>query len=153
MMDVTGEARKAARYHIDGYNCAECVSKAVMEALGVEKKCVPRVATPFGAGIGRMGQACGALTGGAMVIGLLYGRDDPEDLETKVDAYRKVQEFYSRFEKENGSVTCREMIGVDLNTEEGMQEVDDRELMRTHCDGFIANATGILLDLIEGWGH
>ena len=52
---------------------------AVSKAAGIESPCVPRIASGFGGGIGRQGETCGAVTGGVMALGLIYGRDAAED--------------------------------------------------------------------------
>ncbi|MBI4710518.1 MAG: C_GCAxxG_C_C family protein, partial [Nitrospirae bacterium] len=44
------------------------------DKLRFDKETVLKIASPFGGGIGRMGETCGAVTGALMVIGLKYGR-------------------------------------------------------------------------------
>ena len=57
-----------------------------------------------------MREVCGAVSGAAMVLGAVYGGDGAED---KQGAYEKVQAFAEEFKKDNGSVICREILGID----------------------------------------
>ena len=85
------------------YNCAEAMLIAANEAyeLDLDERSL-RIASPFGGGMG-CEHACGALTGGLMVLGCMRGQtvshQDPR-LAALRDAY--VQSFRERF----GSVDC-----------------------------------------------
>lgn len=69
----------AKKYEMENGNCAQCVFCAVTEALGVENNDVFRAASGFADGIGLSGEGhCGALSGGVMAIGCLFGRKRDE---------------------------------------------------------------------------
>lgn len=123
---------------------------AVLEASGKLVSEFPAVATGFGAGFGFKGATCGALSGGVMAIGVLSGRTSPIELEKKLAVYEKVYEFYDIFEEVNGAVTCRELTGVDLATEEGARLAEERDIPRKVCDKVIASSAEILCDLLSG---
>ena len=76
---------------------------------------------PFGGGIGHMGETCGAVTGVIMVIGLKYGKTRAEDEQIEEKAYSLIQEFVEKFNSRNGSIICRELLGYDISTPEGMK--------------------------------
>jgi len=88
------------------------------EYLGVQDPLIPMVATGFGAGIGRKGSVCGALTGSILAIGMKLGRRDPNDQETKEKVYEKCYQFCSEFERELGSRECCDLIGIHLDNPE-----------------------------------
>jgi len=97
---------KAFEYHKSGYHCAEAVSKAIVEAFG--KDCgnvIPQVATAFGGGVGRTHQEmCGALAGGIIGIGYLYGRSEPGvDWTVTSDLAAKLKQ---RFERKYATTKC-----------------------------------------------
>lgn len=106
-----GKIRAAAEayFRSGGYNCAESVLKALMEGLQLD---VPaqmlKAASGFGGGIGGMGCTCGALTGGVMAIGLVYGRTEAGD-----PAVRRARELsgrlYQSFCEKHYSPYCREL--------------------------------------------
>jgi C_GCAxxG_C_C family probable redox protein len=85
------------------------------EYLGEQGTLLPKVAAGFGGGIGRRGSLCGAFTGSAMVLGMMYGRTEPHDKEGKERAYGLVYRFWDRFEKENGSCYCYDLIECHLD--------------------------------------
>ena len=65
------------------FNCAQAILSTYGLQLGLERELALRVAGAFGAGMGRMGETCGAVTGAFMLIGLKYGKTRPEDNERK----------------------------------------------------------------------
>jgi C_GCAxxG_C_C family probable redox protein len=120
---------------------------AVCQELRVHSSLVPRIATPFGGGIGRTGAVCGALVGGTMAIGLVYGRKAP--VQSRDRAYGLAEELRSRFEEEMGTVSCRELTGVDLTTEEGRQQFHDSNVSERVCRRARAVAYRAAMDLLD----
>lgn len=100
----------AAELFLEGYNCAQAITVAFCDMTGLEKDFAAKMASSFGGGIGRMREVCGAVSGMAMVAGLLYGYGDPNDASGKKDHYRLVQELAGKFKEEVGSIVCREIL-------------------------------------------
>ncbi len=73
------------------------------------------LASSFGGGMGRLREVCGAVTGMFMAVGLLYGGFGPADSEAKTDHNRRIQELAARFHEANGSILCRELLGIDAD--------------------------------------
>ena len=81
-----------------GYNCAQSVIYAYSEKLNLPKDLILKVSNGFGGGMGRTQEVCGAISGGIMVLSLLYGRGENDD-KTKQDYnYTKVRELISKFQ-------------------------------------------------------
>ena len=76
-MDIETAQKKAFNYHCSGFHCAEAVCLAILEQSGrVIDPSWAKAATAFGGGMGRTSQeTCGALTGGLVALGFLFGRD------------------------------------------------------------------------------
>lgn len=91
------------------------------EYLGCEDSLIPKLATGLGAGIGRKGSLCGNFTGALLVIGMKFGREDPEDQAGKDRAYKAGYRFWDRFEKEFGSCSCYDLTQCHLDNEEERQ--------------------------------
>lgn len=91
-----------------GYNCAETLAVAFARELGADED-IMRFAAPFGAGIGGRRDLCGMITGGALVIGLVYGRTDPADMARKSDVYRRSAKYYRWFKTER-QLKCSEIV-------------------------------------------
>ena len=129
-----------------GFFCAESVLLAIAESQGIQSDLIPRIATGFCSGISRSGGMCGAVSGGIMGIGLVAGRNSPaESLEP---AYTLVQKLIGTFEKQYGSVNCRQLIGCDLATEAGQRYFMENNLME-RCLQCAADATSMAVSLID----
>lgn len=140
-------SQRAAALFDKGFNCAESVLMAVSNSLGIESDILPKIATPFGGGIGRRGSVCGAVSGGVMAIGLAYGRMGVNDDKEK--AYELALRFYERFEKEFGSVLCYDLIECDLRTPEGKKKAKDLRVHEEKCSRFVAGAVEIVTELMK----
>ncbi|MCL1854155.1 MAG: C-GCAxxG-C-C family protein [Clostridia bacterium] len=89
--------------------CAECVLTTMAEYYGFDTPVIPRIATAFGGGIAGMQNACGAYTGGAMVIGMVMGRDEPGgNREPAVTACKALR---AAITERCGSVDCSAIVG------------------------------------------
>ncbi len=130
-----------------GFNCAEALSSAVAENLHIESRAIPHIATPFGAGMGGKGNACGCLTGGIMGIGLTYGRSDPKDVDRKKMAYEKTKLFCDKFTERFGSINCIDLCGIDISNEEGLKRYHD-EGLRDKCAEFVRETGEILSQIL-----
>ena len=49
-----------------------------------------------------------------------------------------------RFEARNGSTLCRELLGYDIGTPEGMQLIREKGLFTSLCPKLVAAATEIV---------
>ena len=94
----------------NGYNCAQSVLLAFYDMTGLDDATAAMLASSFGGGLGRMREVCGAVSGAAMVLGLVKGYSDPDDRDAKMAHYARVQEFAERFKERNGSIICRELL-------------------------------------------
>jgi len=83
---------------------------------------------------------CGAVSGGVLAIGLLYGQDQAG--EAMPEAYTKTAEFVRRFAEVNGAVRCIDIIGLDVSSEEGHREYFARNLKET-CAGVVFSVSSI----------
>jgi C_GCAxxG_C_C family probable redox protein len=128
-----------------GFFCAESVLQAIAESQGIHSDLIPRIATGFCSGISRTGGMCGAVSGAIMGIDLVAGRNSPaESLEVN---YALVQKLIDQFEKQYGSVNCRQLLGCDLATEAGQCYFVENHLMKS-CLQYAEGATSMALALI-----
>ena len=102
---------RAAELFCKGYNCAQAVTVAFCDVTGLSEEFSARLASSFGGGMGRMREVCGAVSGMLMVVGLLYGYDDPGEKDVNKKAhYALVQQLAGAFREEVGSIDCREIL-------------------------------------------
>ena len=123
-------------------NCCQAVFLAFCKDYGMDEEDAFRVAAGFGGGMGRMQEVCGALTGAFMAIGLKYHDD-------KKECYRMVREMGRRFREMNGALTCRELLGHDLNTPEGEAAAAEDDVFKKVCPGLVASSAEILSEMVE----
>ena len=100
----------AAELFLEGFNCAQAVAVAFCDVTGMDKQTAAKMASPFGGGMGRMREVCGAVSGMYMVLGTLYGYDNSDADSKKKELYKDVQALAEKFRAENGSIICREIL-------------------------------------------
>lgn len=130
----------------DGLLCAESVLTAVSDEAGVISPLIPRIATGFCGGMARTRGMCGAVAGGIMALGILYGRDNAQQPYDAV--YEKVQQFLRAFEEEYRSINCFELIGCDLGKEEDRQAFVEQGIIKK-CRLITGRAASLEAELVN----
>ena len=100
----------AAELFLKGYNCAQAVAVAFSDVTRLDEALSARLSSSFGGGLGRLREVCGAVSGMAMVAGVLYGYDDAQDSAGKKAHYALVQQLAGEFRQQLGSIICRELL-------------------------------------------
>ena len=132
----------------ENLNCAQKVLVQYCERYGLKKEMAIKIAAAFGAGIGVMGETCGAVTGALMVIGLKYGgsKDDRKSAEKREKA---VNEFIPAFLSMNGSLKCKDLLGLDFSIPKEHKMINEKKITETLCPSFINDSIGILDKLLK----
>lgn len=130
------------------YNCAQSVIMGFPDLIVGNEETILKLATGFGGGMGRLQEACGALTGGFMVIGLLTGSEEP-DKPRKEEVYKRIQELAAEFREQSGSINCRDLLGVDLNTPEGNEMHHSLLLREKVCEKCVARSVRLTHELLK----
>ncbi len=104
------KGERARQYFMTGRGCAQAVAMAFCDEMGLSEALVERQTIGFGAGMGRLREICGTVTGMTYVLSNLYGE------EGKAAVYAMVQEVAEKFKEENGSIVCRELLGLGRNS-------------------------------------
>jgi C_GCAxxG_C_C family probable redox protein len=140
----------AVEKFLSGYNCAQSVLYVYAEELGLDSDTALKAATGLGAGMGRRGEVCGAVTGGILALGLKWGRGEKEGRTATDRAYQKTLELMARFEKKHGSCLCRALVeGCDLRTPEGQAYFKEHDLLHKTCVGCVETACEVVGELLE----
>jgi C_GCAxxG_C_C family probable redox protein len=138
---MTTPAQIAVGLFGSNFNCAQSVFAAFAPQLGLQRSQALKLASPFGGGVARRGQVCGAVTGALMVLGLVQGADTSDGKE---EAYRLGEEFLQRFESKQGSILCRDLLGCDIGTPEGRQKAQAKDVFNSLCPILVGNAAEIV---------
>jgi C_GCAxxG_C_C family probable redox protein len=145
---MSNRAKEAVSRFMQGYNCAQAVSSVFAGDAGVPKEVILCAATGFGAGAGRTGGTCGAVSGGVLAIGLLVGSTGADEKEAKDLTYALTREFITRFVRKNGTVSCTGLLGCDISTDEGLARAREQNLTRTLCPRYVRDAVEILEEVL-----
>lgn len=116
-IDKSIYAKKAIELFKEGYNCSQAVFLAFEDKLNMDRQTALKLSSSFGGGMGRLREVCGAVSGMFLVAGVLYGYDDPKDYNKKKEHYARIQQLAKEFETINGSLVCRELLGLGTEKE------------------------------------
>lgn len=117
------KVKKAEDFFRQGYNCSQAVFAAFAEDLGLDLETALKLSSSFGGGMGRLREVCGAVSGMFMAAGMKYGYSDPKDQTAKAEHYRLIQKLAQKFREENGSIVCRELLGLSGGADKPVPEV------------------------------
>ncbi len=149
--DTVNKGEKAKNYFLSGYNCSQSVAMAFSEEMGMDTGTVARLVSGFGGGMGRMREVCGAVSGMVFVISALYGYDKSEQNNEKAQLYNYIQQVGGAFREANGSIVCRELLGLNSKGfEPPVPEQRTKEYYKKRpCSELVEMAADILDDFIR----
>jgi C_GCAxxG_C_C family probable redox protein len=143
----------AVQRFLEGFNCTQAVLSAFANEFDLPPKPALRIAASFGGGIARTGETCGAVTGALMVLGLRFGTTIASDTEAKDRMYGLAQEFLAQFKSRHGAVLCRDLLGCDVSTPQGLQMAKDKGLFTDRCPRLVADAVQLAGEMLKSARH
>lgn len=141
--------QKAREYFLEGYNCAQAVVLAFADLTSLDEETLARLASPFGGGMGRMREVCGAVSGMFTVKGLVDGYSDPKAKDEKKQLYADIQTLAARFREECGSIICRELLEGKADCGPTPTERTAEFYQKRPCAELVALAAKILEEELE----
>ena len=127
-----------------GFNCAQSVVMAFRDLTGLTEEESAKLASSFGGGLGRLREVCGAVSGMAIVAGILFGYADPQVPGAVQAHYALVQDLAAAFRERNGSIVCRELLG-DASAIRSAPDPRTAEYYKKRpCPDLVADAAEIL---------
>ncbi len=141
----------AKDYFLQGYNCAQAVALAYKDEMNMTTKEVAKMASSFGGGMGKLREVCGAVSGMFIVVGVLYGYDNPKDYEAKAKHYEVVQYLAGKFQELNSSIVCKELLGLTKKEDDKAPSKRTEEYYKKRpCGDLVKDAATILEEYIIG---
>ena len=135
----------ARQYFKEGYACSQAVALAFSDLLSLTKEEIESATLGFGGGFGRQRLVCGAVSGMAFVAGAIIPADNPLDTVAKRENYALMQSFAEAFTKENGSIICRELLGLTQTKDEPTPSERTAEYYRKRpCVEYVGTAARIV---------
>lgn len=111
--NIEERVEKARRlFKEGGYNCCQAVVLAYNDVFGIDDTMAAALSSGFGGGMGRMREVCGSVSGMVLLAGLLKPACDPSDKAARTGNYALVQEVAGEFKEMNGSIICKELLGL-----------------------------------------
>jgi C_GCAxxG_C_C family probable redox protein len=147
---VSSRRDEAAKKILSGFNCAQSVFYVFSDYLDFDKNIAVKIASGFGAGMGRKEEVCGAVSGGILVLGTKYGRGENDDRSSTEITYAKTRELIDRFVARHGTIICRKLIdGCELTTEEGQRQFKQNDLLNKRCKLCVESVVEILNEMLQ----
>lgn len=144
---------RAVENFYKGYNCTQSVMLAFSDLHHMDEKTSLLISSSFGGGMGRLREVCGAVSGMFMVAGLLYGYDGPKQYEEKKEHYERIQYLAQQYQKENGSIVCRELLGLGNGKDAPAPSKRTKEYYKKRpCPQLIGMAAYIMARYVEEHG-
>ena len=141
---------QAMEYFKEGYNCAQAVVLAFADLTDLDKSTLLRLSSSFGGGFGRMREICGSVSGMGIILGILYGVDDSSQKEEKAAHYARIQEVAKKFEEKNGSIVCKELLGLSQKHDNPTpEERTESYYKKRPCVELVGDSAEILAEYIS----
>jgi C_GCAxxG_C_C family probable redox protein len=137
--------KKAVALFDEGYACSQSVLLAFAQEYELDEKTAKLISSTFGGGMGRLREKCGAVTGGFMVLGLAFGNAQPGDMDTKLNAYRKVRELNDLVINMHGTSSCAELLKKHASA----SDVNERKHHKIICRKIVEDVTGLVFDMVH----
>ena len=135
---------------LKGYNCTQAIAVTFAKELGLDENTAARLSGGFGGGIGRLREVCGTFSGVVFVLSALYGYSEPKDIEGKKALYEKIQACAAKFSEDNGSIICRELLGLEKAEGSAVPEPRTAEYYKKRpCPELCRYAGDLLEDFIK----
>jgi C_GCAxxG_C_C family probable redox protein len=146
----------ARNYERKCTGCSQTTIAGIFEVLGIENDDVFRSASGLADGLGLTGDgACGALVGGAMVIGYLFGRKkkDFSDMMKPMTSYILTKRLHDRFVEKYGTCRCydiqKSLMGRTFNLYDPSELKQATEYgMIDHCSKVVGTSARLATEII-----
>ncbi|WP_346354747.1 C-GCAxxG-C-C family protein [Azotosporobacter soli] len=115
---------EAEEYYRKGdFYCSEAIVKAIKDAFSPSVSDeVVAMASGFPVGMGGAGCTCGAVSGGVMALGMLFGRTQAQDKQV-AKTMQLAKELHDHFQSRHKMLCCRALTqGKELGSPEHMKQ-------------------------------
>lgn len=141
---MESRVEKAATLFEEGYNCSQSVFMAYADLIGMDESTAKQVSLGLGGGMGRMREVCGAVSGMVLLTGFVSGMENGADAEGKKNNYQLVQNLMKRFERENGSYICKQLLGLEEKDGPVPEQRTEGYYKKRPCKDLVCDAARIL---------
>lgn len=151
MVKETERGELGKQLFCKGCNCSQAVVLAYKDIIGLDESTILKMASSFGGGMGRLREVCGTVSGMFIVAGLIFGYDDLTDPRLKSEHYKLIQSLAAKFKEINGSIICRELLGLEKPEGTYIPEARTAEYYKKRpCPELVKCAVNILEEYRNG---
>jgi len=145
------EQRVTSKMH-RSHHCAQSAFMALAQQFGFENDAIMKALTPM-PGIGERGETCGAITGSLMALGMVYGREKPDDWETYRASLIPANKLCDQFEDIYGSTMCGDVVECEFGKKYNLMDPEDQAKFQAAgasiiCTDVVRTAVQITAELI-----
>ena len=136
-------ADDAKKLFEEGYACSQAVCMAFSDVVNLKEEILEKISLPLGGGLGRLRLTCGAVSGMALIIGLIF----TDGKDSKMNVYEITREVVSRFEKEHDSIICKELLedaNINVVIAGNPEDRTEEYYKKRPCAELVYNAAKIL---------
>jgi C_GCAxxG_C_C family probable redox protein len=108
-IDITLLEQEAAQLLVESGHCAQTTFSVLNDYFELDGANTLKALTPM-PGIALRGEVCGALTGAMMALGLVFGRDQLNDLAGFQRSLPPARAFCRLFESQHGGIQCGDIL-------------------------------------------
>ncbi len=131
----------------EGYNCAQSIAAAFAGEVELDVSAAIKLSGVFGGGLAHQGHVCGAVSGALMIIGMKYNGTE-SDYASREHGFAIGTDFIEEFESRHQTIDCRDLIGCDLSTTEGLERFKASGIFKNICPRWVKEAAEILETLL-----
>ena len=142
-----GSSEDVIRIYNQGYDCAQCIVKAMEGKVEYDEATAMKSISSMGMGL-LEGSICGAILGALAVIGLRYGNSGPDPASKGIIILKRAQ-FLTEFKKKYNGLTCPEIMGLDVRKDEDNLRAFKEGIYDHFCPNMAADILEILERIIE----
>ena len=140
--------KRAFEMEMNSHGCAQVVVQTFLDVFEEENLPLFMAASPFAAGMSLTGNNCGALIGGLMILGTVFGRKDVnEKMPGLLKGNRTMRKLVKYFNGKYNAVDCRDITKTDLADPVKSKEFFDKGGLEK-CSNIIADVSGFVADLL-----
>ena len=165
-INVEERSKRAMEFFREGYNCCQSVilsfADVAFEKAGLSAEQLAALGSGFGGGLARQREVCGAVSGMTLIAGLVSpalpaphsaGLDhhSAEAMATRKANYALVQSLCESYRRENGSIICRDLMGLRAGVAKESPEPSERtpEYYKARpCEQLVGSAAAILAEAL-----
>lgn len=145
---MINESKALAKKYFSGqYNCSQSTMKAILVGMDIDFDQIIPLAAGLGAGVAHEGNACGAVTGAILALGVIESKTHKDPLEQKDAAYATGEEFVRRFKEKHGTILCDQLTGILMTDIIARKVANDDGTFAKKCPSFVSDAVQIALEI------